>query len=386
MSIRRAIQMTLDQFEEGRITSRRLALADRAYRPNGWQPHPDLAGLTHIYVEASFLCNLECQMCPRLLEGHREGLMPIERFQRLIPLFPYLDAVTLTGYGEPLLHPRLPEYCEIISANGSNPRLSTNGTILSVEKGEALLDAGVDNLQVSIDAGTKDTYEMIRVGGKWERVLRNVTAFHELRNRKGLRNKVGTGWVFVAMRSNWREIPLAAQEAARAGFDLFVVKLIERNALDFEQTNNLHDDHGNLLIDQAEWDDTIARTEAIAAEHGLEFRQHPFHVQELGACLVDPLRSMFIDWMGNISPCCHLPVRNDGNIIDSHSYGNVDETPILEILLGNKCQSFFQKWRNKIVPSVCTSCYQVTRIPNNHEYKREEETLPGRSLPTSLTK
>jgi radical SAM protein with 4Fe4S-binding SPASM domain len=378
MSLRSVIQKTLSQFEEGRETRRRLALADRANRPGGWQPHPDLAILSHIYVEASFLCNLACQMCPRLLEGHKEGLMPASRFERLIPLFPYLQAVILTGYGEPLLHPKLPEFCATISAAGPRPRLSTNGTILSTEKAEALLAAGVDNLQVSIDAGTKDTYEMIRIGSKWERVLRNVTNFHETIRRHNLEHFVGTGWVMVAMQNNWRELPQAVREAANCGFKLFVTKFIERNALDFEQVNNLHDDDGNLLVDETEWNDVLASARAVAAEHDMEFRLHPFKMGETGACLTDPLRAMFIDWMGNVSPCCHLPVRNDGNIIESHSYGNIDETPILEILLGNRAQAFFNKWRNRIIPAVCNTCYQVTRMPDNHLYEREAAPVPAR--------
>jgi radical SAM protein with 4Fe4S-binding SPASM domain len=110
----------------------------------------------------------------------------------------------------------------------------------------------------------------------------------------------------------------------------------------------------------------------------MEFRLHPFKMGEHGACLTDPLRAMFIDWMGNVSPCCHLPVRNDGNIIESHSYGNIDETPILEILLGNRAQAFFNKWRNRIIPAVCNNCYQITRMPDSHLFEREAAPVPAR--------
>jgi MoaA/NifB/PqqE/SkfB family radical SAM enzyme len=366
MSLRSKITGYLDRFEGGRAFKARVGVAARETAPQGGRIHPRLAGISHIYVEASFLCNLECRMCPRLLEGHKEGLMPVERFQRLVPLMRHLDAVILTGYGEPLLHPHLDEFVAIVRSCGSSPRLSTNGTILSSEKALKLLDAGLDNLQVSIDAGTKETFEQIRVGANWERVLRNSENFHRLLRGRG--HAVGTGWVFVVMRSNYRELPAAVQHAAECGFPLFVAKFIERNALEYENEQNIHGPDGSLLADPAEFEAILGECRAVAERNAMEFRLHPFHLGETGACLADPLRSFFLDWMGNISPCCHLPVRSEQGHHPLHSFGNIDDDDVMEILLSPHAQRFFDNWRNKRIPFVCRRCYQVTRLPNREEY------------------
>ncbi len=366
MSLRSAVSACLDQFEGGRAFKARLGVAARDMAPAGPRIHPRLAQLTHIYVEASFLCNLECRMCPRLLEGHKEGLMPLSRFDRLVPLMRHLDAVILTGYGEPLLHPELHHFVSLVRSCGASPRLSTNGTILSREKAGHLLDAGLDNLQVSIDAGTGPTFGQIRVGGNWERVLRNATMYHDLLRERGL--PPNTGWVFVVMRSNYRELPLAVKAASDCGFPLFVAKFIERNALDYENEQNIHAPDGTLLVDPLEFDDLLAESRAVARANGMEFRLHPFLLGEKGACLVDPLSSMFVDWMGNISPCCHLPVRNEQGSFPEHSFGNVDEEDVLEMLLGERAQRFWADWRARRIPHACRRCYQLNRLPNRAEF------------------
>lgn len=372
MSIRSKVSTALGLFEGGRAFKARVGVAARELAPGASRIHPLLADLTHIYVEASFLCNLECRMCPRLLEGHKEGLMPLDRFLRLVPLMRHLKAVILTGYGEPLLHHDLHEFVAVVRSCGSSPRLSTNGTILSREKGTLLLDAGLDNLQVSIDAGTKATFEAIRVGGNWERVLRNSEGFNALRRERGMEH-VGTGWVFVVMRDNYRELPQAVREAARCGFPLFVAKYIERNALEYENQQNIHDAQGRLLIDEAEYDAILGECRAIAEDNGMEFRLHPFHMGEQGGCLVDPTASFFVDWMGNISPCCHLPVRSELGEHPQHSFGNIDEREIMELLLGPSAQGFWRNWRSRRLPFVCRRCYQVTRMPNRAEYTHGDD-------------
>jgi radical SAM protein with 4Fe4S-binding SPASM domain len=312
-------------------------------------------------------------MCPRLAEGHKEGLMPPDRFHRLAPLFPHLGIVVLTGYGEPFLHPQLADFIAVIHGCGAKPRLTTNGTLLSRDKINQVLDAGVENVQFSIDGGTRQTYEKVRVGAKWDRVLANAALFHETCRTREI--EVDTGWVFILMQDNWRELPAAVEEAARAGFRTFVAKLIERNALEFEHEQVIHANDGSLLVDKNEFDGVVAEAQAAAKRNGMEFRLHPFLLGFDGACLADPMHSVFVDWMGNVSPCCHLPVRSDMGSHPEHSLGNVDEQDILEIVLGERAQQFWGNWQSRTVPWVCRRCYQVHRLPDRHLY-RSIERMP----------
>lgn len=366
MTIKSTVSACLEKFESGRRLKARVRVAMGENARGERRIHPVLSHLRYINVEASFLCNLECRMCPRLFEGHLEGLMPLERFHRLSPLFPYLDFVVLTGYGEPLLHPQLHEFVSLVHSAGAGPRLSTNGTIMNDQKANQLIDAGIENLQFSIDAGTKETFEIIRVGAKWERVLANAHRFHEiLRTRKA---PVDTGWVFIMMRDNYREMPQAARIAIDCGFELFVAKLIERNALDYEHEQVLHNVRGELLVDENEFSDIVEETRSILNSAGVEFQYHPFFLQYEGGCLANPLRSVYVDWMGNVSPCCHLLVRDEMSRQPQYCFGNVDDMHVMELLMGKGAQQFWGDWRRQHVPEVCQNCYQIDRLDGREHF------------------
>jgi MoaA/NifB/PqqE/SkfB family radical SAM enzyme len=295
-------------------------------------------------------------------------------FERLVPLFPFLDAVVLTGFGEPFINPHLPDFIATIRGAGARPCLSTNATLLNDTRARATLLAGIQHVQFSIDAGTPATYERIRTGAHWTNVIANARRFHEMRSEGGF-DEVETGWVFILMRDNWRELPLAVAQAAEIGFDLFTAKLIERRELAFEQEQDIYDLRGNLVIDHLEFKQVLAECRRIAEEAGMNFVVHEFFAGYAGACLADPLRGVFVDWMGNVTPCCHLPVRDEMGSYPEHSFGNVEDAHIFDILAGPRAQEFWNTWRTGSIPYVCRRCHQVARLPDRHTF-RHVEKLP----------
>ena len=69
------------------------------------------------------------------------------------------------------------------------------------------------SLLVSIDAATRETYEKIRVGGRWEALLRSLSLIKENRHRF---HPVSIN--MTVMRSNYREIPKFIDLADSFGF------------------------------------------------------------------------------------------------------------------------------------------------------------------------
>ena len=89
-----------------------------------------------------------------------------------------VSKIVFSGWGEPLLHPRIMDFIAYAKSQGLGVLLNTNGYLLDEVVGE-LHELGVDNVTVSIDAASHDTYELIRRGGDLSRV---VKALLELRN------------------------------------------------------------------------------------------------------------------------------------------------------------------------------------------------------------
>ncbi len=107
-------------------------------------------------VEITSRCNLSCEICPRhSLNYHQiDSDMDFQTFEMLKPLFPYINSLVLSGIGEPLLHPNIEKF--IAFANSHMPTNSligfqTNGVLLSIEKLNELIKAGLNRICLSID-------------------------------------------------------------------------------------------------------------------------------------------------------------------------------------------------------------------------------------------
>lgn len=143
-------------------------------------------GPLYINVEPTNACNLQCYTCS--IDGSRKrGFMDLDLFRKIID-----DAyesgvyeVALFLAGEPLLHKDLPYMVEYVHKKGLESRIYTNAVLLTPEKAEQLIDAGLDFLAISFDGDNKESYEAIRVGAKFDETLENVVNMLELKKQKG---------------------------------------------------------------------------------------------------------------------------------------------------------------------------------------------------------
>jgi len=107
--------------------------------------HPLLAQLVVIRR-----CNLDCAYCNEY-DAHSPPV-PLPAIQERVAALARLGtaAITCTG-GEPTLHPDLPAIIRAIRGHGIIATLITNGSLLTAERIAALNDAGLQEMQISID-------------------------------------------------------------------------------------------------------------------------------------------------------------------------------------------------------------------------------------------
>lgn len=67
--------------------------------------------------------------------------------------------------------------------------LNSNGVLLSAQKAKAFIRAGLDAIYVGIDAATEETYNKIRVGGDFKKVVHNVLKYRDILNQLGTANQ-----------------------------------------------------------------------------------------------------------------------------------------------------------------------------------------------------
>ncbi|MEW6472871.1 MAG: radical SAM protein [Actinomycetota bacterium] len=162
-----------------------------------------------LQVEVTGACNLRCRMClvryrPAL--DRVSGSLGLEDFLHLVDCNPNLERVTLQGLGEPLLAPHLFEMIEYASARGIDVGFNTNATLLTRQKAERLVRSGLSWLHISLDGATAGTYEAIRDGARFDRVVGNVAGLVEVKRALGA-DRPTLQIVFVAMQSNIAELP-----------------------------------------------------------------------------------------------------------------------------------------------------------------------------------
>ena len=175
-------------------------------------------------IEAASACNLRCGFCPRDEMRPRDRLMSIETWEAVHRFLPTDAVVMFSGLGEPLLNPRLEQAVAALKQRGISSCAITNGLLLSPERQRSLIDAGIDQFQVSLHSLDPDIWsEITGVGNGHAQVLANLEHLAS-RRPTGLRVQVN------AVVEAGSESELAALEdwTRTRGMDIFVRRVHSR--------------------------------------------------------------------------------------------------------------------------------------------------------------
>lgn len=166
-------------------------------------------------------CNLSCIMCTK--ESHScDFFAPDKLIDELIDIMPYLQSLTLRG-GEVFLHSRLFEILEKSKKNELFVEIITNGLLLNDSIINKIMQLNEFlTLTFSIDSLDKNKYEFIRRGGKFDKLMENISLFNEKRKNNGFKGKININ--MVVMSINYKEIEDIIEFAGKNS--LSVVQLI----------------------------------------------------------------------------------------------------------------------------------------------------------------
>lgn len=141
----------------------------------------------------------------------------------------FLRYLRYTAMGEPLLHPRIFSYLDKAKrCSGTAVTLTTNGTLLTEEAATRILDAGVDIVDISIDAFSPEVYTAVRRGGNREKTYANVIGFLTLRDQRRGKTKIVTS--FIEQPCNQGETDVFRRFWREHGADDVVVRRLHSQA------------------------------------------------------------------------------------------------------------------------------------------------------------
>ncbi|MEM1582424.1 MAG: radical SAM protein [Candidatus Bathyarchaeia archaeon] len=181
---------------------------------------------SYVQIEPTTKCNLKCKICIRSrMESRVSGDMQFDLFKSIIdqlrrPIYA-TQAINITGLGEPFMNPNIILMVRYAKSKGLNVMMDTNLTKVDDEILKDVIDSRLDTLVVSFDGASKETFESIRVGSVFEKVIENIKLLLELKKKMNA-DKPAIVLNSTIREENVREIPEMIKTAEELGVNAIV--------------------------------------------------------------------------------------------------------------------------------------------------------------------
>ena len=313
-----------------------------------------------LYLETTNRCNLLCETCPRTFESLEPPAdMSWALFTRIVDQVPNVARVVLHGVGEPMLVKTLPEMIRYLKDRGIYVLFNTNGTLMQPKRFQALIDTGLDELRVSLDAADRDSYLKVRGKDFFNRIVRHVGAFTEYQRRIGAATPRVSLWL-TGLKETVAQLPAFVRLAA----DMGVAQVhLQRLVFDEEGYGMAGAEHSLFENTRAEERAAIDAAQAIGAALGVTLDASG--ATEPGLSLARqtdrswstcrrPWSLMYFTAHGRALPCCIAPFSVRG--YSNYTLGDATQQDLREIWNSPAYQDFRAGLLSDTPPAPCRNC------------------------------
>ncbi|MBP2634490.1 MAG: tungsten cofactor oxidoreductase radical maturase [Firmicutes bacterium] len=317
----------------------------------GYRLIPLLPDVKRVYIEVTTKCNFSCITCIRSSWQDELSHMEWETFETIVKNLkelPNLESVHFGGFGEPLMHPKIFDMLKEVKALGLKVEMITNGSYLSDETIQKLIDIELDIIFTSLDSPEEEEYNQIRPGGDFQDVFQNVKNLQAMKLQQKVK-KPELGIEFVAMKKNYARLPKLIQLA----WKLNAAKVIVSNLLPYHESMKDEivydiDDTGCLFGMES----LLTSVRAQMSNMKLRTERNCKFIQDKSLC---------INHKGNVSPCyafmhtyqCYTYGRKKQ--MYPYYLGNVDNKRLQDIWMDLEYVNFRNTVGETRFPS-CTDC------------------------------
>ncbi len=340
------------------------------------------AGPRSILIQLTYRCDLRCSFCgqwgetgifKKLPARELREVLPLPLSKRVIDELPLIcSAVGLWG-GETLAYPEIVPLVRYIKQSGRYCSLVTNGTHLARHVC-ALVEAGADNIVVSLDA-EEATHDRLRgAPGTFQAALEGIRAVIAERSRRGVRTPC-VGVTAILIPEAVQALPALIRRVRAEGVDRVYVGRLQYTT---EQQGKSHEATFQKLFQTTapSWQGfrrqpepsssekvrtIVAELRADPASKDFLIWDEPFwspqdyvHYYGNPALAVPADRACRFPWdaagicpNGDLSPCPDFP---------DFVVGNIKDTPFSAIWNGPRFLEFRRRLAEQGRFPVCTSC------------------------------
>jgi MoaA/NifB/PqqE/SkfB family radical SAM enzyme len=143
-----------------------------------------------VQIESTNICNAKCVFCPRDEMQRRQGVMDMALYRKIVDECAALGIthVRVHNYGEPFIDRRLVEKVRYAKACGiAEVGMISNGSLITDEVARGMIEAGLDAINISVDASGREVFETTRVGLSYDKVIANIERIIRIRADLGRR-------------------------------------------------------------------------------------------------------------------------------------------------------------------------------------------------------
>jgi MoaA/NifB/PqqE/SkfB family radical SAM enzyme len=308
-----------------------------------------------IQIECTTRCNLKCTMCEISYWTEKGGDLKAGNLQKMVDHLPKLKRVDLTGVGEALMNRGFFNALELLKARGVYVTLNDNFTLMNEKAARRIVELGVDQIFLSLDGATKETYERIRVGANFDKVISNARRLMQVKRdmrKKRPEVKINT----VVCLTNYHELPAIVELAHEIGVGM--VQFV--NVITFESTTDL-DTAGVQQEVRAKFRDALQR----ARQLGILVKVELFNKLPVQQCDF-PWRRNFVTYDGYVHPCCYTTQTGDRRAQNQRSLGNLLDHSFTDVWRSEVYSAFRSKLQRGILPTACGHCPKYVGAPDVH--------------------
>jgi MoaA/NifB/PqqE/SkfB family radical SAM enzyme len=316
-----------------------------------------------LYLEVSNECNLACKTCPITYGKVEEpASLNLEQVKYLVCQFTTVKRVVLHGVGEPLLNRELPKIILWLKEKGIYVLFNSNGTLINRRWREALVESGLDEIRLSLDAATPETFARVRGKPLFDVIIRNIKGLTALKAERSSLTPLVSLWL-TGLRETLNELRDFIQLAHSLGIEqVYLQRLVYWDRNSDDQMARPEQSLFNSLEDKEEA--LIRSAEELARSLGISFEASgattpsasllgQAQEQPWSACM-RPWTLIYISARGSAFPCCIAPFSTAD--LSHLSLGNAFTQDLASIWNGKRYQEFRRQLLSAEPPECCKGC------------------------------
>jgi MoaA/NifB/PqqE/SkfB family radical SAM enzyme len=314
-----------------------------------------------LYLEVTNRCNLLCETCPRTFEELEPPAdMSWELFTSIVDQVPNVARVVLHGVGEPMLVADLPRMIRYLKDRGTYVLFNTNGTLMQPKRFQELIDTGLDELRVSLDAADRKSYARVRGKDFFDRIVRDVGKFIAYKKQVGATTPAVSLWL-TGMKETVEQLPAFVRLAASMGVtDVHLQRLVfdeggygmaraELSLFESTQAEELAAIEAAQAIGR---DLGVTLDASGATEPGMSLKRQS-EDQPWATCR-RPWSLMYFTAHGRALPCCIAPFSVRG--YSNYTLGDATQHSLREIWNSPAYRDFRTSLLSSAPPAPCQNC------------------------------